>query len=103
MRIDLSEHALVVSLHQSQVPQFKDTLGWAAYCRGDFKAAVAPLEVAAAAVPDVALVHYHLGMSYVATGQEAKASKEFEVALTKPHNTALADAIRAELTKMGKP
>ena len=94
---------LVANLQQSQAPQFKDTLGWAAYRRGDFKTAVAMLEVATAALPDLALVHYHLGLSYVGTGQEAKASKEFQAALSKPHNSALAEAIRVELTKISKP
>jgi hypothetical protein len=56
-----------------------------------------------AALPDAALVHYHLGMSYVGTGQEANASKEFETALSKPHNNALAEAISVELTTIAKP
>ena len=31
-------------------------------------------------MPNVPLVHYHLGMSYLATGQDAKASEQFKKA-----------------------
>jgi tetratricopeptide (TPR) repeat protein len=85
---------LVARLPKSQVPQFKDTLGWAAYRRGDFQAAAALLKEAAAALPDVALIHYHLGMNYIAIGQGAMASKEFELALTKAPSRDLTEAIR---------
>ena len=35
------------------------------------------LEGAVAALPKAPLVLYHLGMSYLATGQDAKASEQF--------------------------
>jgi Flp pilus assembly protein TadD len=38
------------------------------------------LEDAAAKLPNVALVRYHLGMSYLAAGQNAKATDEFNKA-----------------------
>jgi hypothetical protein len=40
------------------------------------------LKEAADALPDAALIHYHLGMNYKAIGEEAIASKELDVALT---------------------
>ena len=63
------------------MPQFKDTLGWVHYHRGEHKIAVSHLEEAAAELPDVALVRYHLGMNYVALGESAKASEQFKKAL----------------------
>ena len=57
------------------------------------------LKQAAAALPDLALVHYHLGMSYVATGQDTKAAEEFKTALTKAPNSELEETIKAELRK----
>ena len=76
------------------MPQFKDTLGWVNYRRGDFKAAVPLLEEAAAALPDLAVVHYHLGMGYVAVGQATRASEEFKKALTKAPNGELKKQLR---------
>ena len=73
-------NSLAVLLTKSQIPQFKDTLGWVAYQRGDYTAAISLLEGAAAQLPNVPLVHYHLGMSYLATGQDAKASEQFNKA-----------------------
>jgi tetratricopeptide (TPR) repeat protein len=92
--------ALAASLRHSQVPQFKDTLGWVDYRNGDVKAAVPLLEEAAAALPDQAAVRYHLGMSYVASGQGSRASREFKVALSKAPSAALKQAITAEVTKI---
>jgi len=91
--------SLAPILRKSQVPQFKDTLGWVSYRAGDFKAAVPLLEEAATAMPDLALVHYHLGMSYQAAGQYKKATEEFKTALSKSPSTALAQTIEAELKK----
>jgi len=91
--------SLAPILRKSQVPQFKDTLGWVSYRAGDFKAAVPLLEEAATAMPNLALVHYHLGMSYQAAGQYKKATEEFKTALSKSPSTALAQTIEAELKK----
>ena len=92
--------ALAASLRHSQVPQFKDTLGWVDYRSGDVKAAVPLLEEAAAALPDQAAVRYHLGMSYVASGQGSRASQEFKIALSKAPSATLKQAITAEVTKI---
>ena len=92
--------ALAASLRHSQVPQFKDTLGWVDYRNGDVKAAVPLLEEAAAALPDQAAVRYHLGMSYVASGQGSRAFQEFKVALSKAPSATLKQAITAEVTKI---
>lgn len=92
-------YSLAASLRQSQVPQFKDTLGWISYRRGDYKAGTQLLERAATAMPDLALVHYHLGMSYAAMGQNAKAVLEFKAALSKERDDGLKETIKAELTR----
>lgn len=94
--------SLAASLQQTQVPQFKDTLGWINYRRGDFKAAVRLLDQAAAALPNVALVSYHLGMSYLALGQDRSALNEFQAALGKSPDSELAEKIKAELNRLPK-
>jgi predicted Zn-dependent protease len=96
------EHAYSVAaiLRKSQIPSFKDTLGWIEYLRGDYKTATGLLEEAAAALPDRALVQYHLGMSYVATGQTAKASEQFKKALALVSDSALQQKIRTAQEKV---
>jgi tetratricopeptide (TPR) repeat protein len=73
--------ALAVNLQSSPVPQFKDTLGWLRYRRGEYKPAGDLLEAASNELPNLALVHYHLGMNYIALGQMQKASEELKKAL----------------------
>jgi cellulose synthase operon protein C len=73
-------YSLATMLRKSPVASFKDTVGWIYYQRGDYKNAVPLLEEAAAALPDRALVRYHLGMSYLATDQLAKAAEQLKKA-----------------------
>ena len=64
--------SLAAVLRKSQIPQFKDTLGWASYNQGDYRTAVSLSEEAVAALPDQAAVRYHLGMGYIAISQLTK-------------------------------
>jgi len=90
--------ALADALKNSNVPQFQDTLGWAQYRRGDYNSSIATLEGALAKLPNLAAVHYHLGMSYGAAGQSAKANEQFTAALAlEPDGTALKESIRAAM------
>jgi cellulose synthase operon protein C len=73
--------SLAANLRSSPVPQFKDTLGWLHYRRGEYKPAGELLEAASNELPNLALVHYHLGMNYIALGQMQKASEELKKAL----------------------
>jgi len=92
--------SLALSLRDSQVAQFKDTLGWVYNRQGDFKASVPLLEEAAAALPGSALVHYHLGVTYIGIGQIAKASDQFKQALTQTPDSDLEAKIKGELKKI---
>jgi predicted Zn-dependent protease len=91
--------ALAASLRNSPVPQFKDTLGWVDYQQRDYQAAARLLEAAVAALPDVPLIHYHLGMTYLAMGQAGKAADQFNTALSKGPNDEFAQQIKNELRK----
>ena len=81
-------NSLALLLKNSDIPQFKDTLGWVSYQRQDYRAALPLLEDAAKALPNLAMVRYHLGMTYLATGQDDKASDEFKKARTLAPNDA---------------
>jgi tetratricopeptide (TPR) repeat protein len=91
-------YSLAEELKDSNVPQFQDTIGWAQYIRGDFKAAVSTLEKAEGKLPTNGSIRYHLGMSYIATGQDQKASEQLKAALQlEPDNSPLKDKIKAIL------
>ena len=91
--------SLAASLRKATVPQFKDTLGWVGYRNGDYKDAVSLLEEAATALPHRALVHYHLGMAYIATGQLGKAAEQLNAALQQAPDADLKTKIEAALKK----
>jgi len=100
---DSLNRALTLSdeLKNTNVPQFQDTFGWAQYKRGDYKAAVSSLENAAIKLPSLTAVHYHLGMSYKATGATEKAEEQFKIALElEPDGTPLKENIRAAMVKV---
>jgi tetratricopeptide (TPR) repeat protein len=73
-------NSLAMLLKKSEVPQFKDTIGWIAYQRGDYSTARSFLEDAVAKLPNYPLIHYHLGMTYTASGQNAKALEQLKSA-----------------------
>ena len=90
---------LAQGLARSEVPQFKDTLGWIASRRGDYKAAIPLLEGAVAALPANATVRYHLGATYLKAGEAEKGSTELRKAaeLVGSEDKALAVKISAAL------
>jgi tetratricopeptide (TPR) repeat protein len=91
--------SLAAALRQSPVPQFKDTLGWVMYLQGDYKAAVPLLEDAARSISNRAMVHYHLGMTYMAAGEADKASDQLRLALNQSPDGELKSKIEAALKK----
>jgi tetratricopeptide (TPR) repeat protein len=90
--------SLSEALKNSNVPHFKDSIGWAEYRRGEYQNAISILEDAAVRLPDLSVVHYHLGMSYAAAGQPEKAVEQLKTALTlEPDGTALKESIRSAM------
>jgi tetratricopeptide (TPR) repeat protein len=86
------------ALKTSNVPQFQDTLGWAQYMQGEYTNSISTLESAAAKLPNLAAVHYHLGMSYAAARQPEKAAEQLKTALIlEPDGTALKESIRSAI------
>lgn len=59
-------YAIARRLRGTEVAPFADTYGWIAYRRGEYQEALEHLELAAAGLPEDALVQYHLGMTYLA-------------------------------------
>lgn len=93
---------LAKRFERSDVPQFKDTLGWAEYKVGRTDDAISMLQSATDAMPNLAIFHYHLGMSYLAKKDKGMAKKELEKALELAGNGpfAQADEIRKTLQEL---
>src|SRR5262245_6519317 len=95
-------YTIAASLRKAQVPQFKDTLGWVHHQRGEHKAALPLLEEAATELPNIALVRYHLGVTYVAVGDNAKAAEQLKKALELAANdNQLSEKVKTALRKIG--
>jgi tetratricopeptide (TPR) repeat protein len=93
-------YSVAAILRKSPVPSFKDTLGWVYHRSGDYKGAISLLEEATAALPNRALIRYHLGMTYIATGQLEKASEQLKKASElAPDNSDLQTKIKAAQEK----
>ena len=67
-------------LRGSPISQFKDTLGWILFLRGQYKDSLEILKQSTADLPDMALTNYHLGKAYLATGEKEAAKASFEKA-----------------------
>ncbi len=65
----------------SNIPQFKDTLGWIQYRMGNIDEATILLSDAAEKLPNLAILRYHLGMAHVASERNQSAIEELEKAL----------------------
>lgn len=77
-------HAIARRLIGTEVPAFRDTLGWILYLRGDISGAIEQLEPAAAALPEEPSVTAHLGLAYAAAGRVEDARQALERALSMP-------------------
>jgi cellulose synthase operon protein C len=89
---------LAEALKTSNVPQYRDTFGWAQYKRGNSADAVRILEPVASKLSNLSAVRYHLGMAYLADGRSADAAEQFKLALNlEPDGTGLKEKIRAAL------
>lgn len=75
-------HELAKRFSRSEIPQFKDTLGWATYKVGKAGDAAQLIEDATKKLPDLPVFRYHLGMSYLAMNKPDAAKKELQKALT---------------------
>lgn len=74
-------YAIARRLRGSNVPQFQDTYGWILQRRGDSEQALGILLPAAAALPDNALVQFHLAETENALDRFAEARASYERAL----------------------
>jgi len=95
-------YTLSKRFNRTEIPQFKDTFGWASYRVGKYSDAVPLLEGAAEGLPQLPIVQYHLGMNYLAQDDKTQARAALEKALELAGDTPFqqADEIRAALEKL---
>jgi len=74
-------------LRVARNPAFLDTYGWVLYRQGNPEQALRPLQQRVAALPDIALIEYHLGVVHAALGQQDEARSRLENALSLASDT----------------
>jgi len=74
-------YELAQRFRKSEIPQFKDTLGWASHKLGKTGEAIPLLDDAVKQLPELPVLRYHLGMAYLAKGDKSRARVELEKAL----------------------
>lgn len=74
-------HEIARRFHDSEIPHFKDTLGWTYFRLGKAQDARSLIEGAVRQTPSIPVFRYHLGMTYLALKENDLARREFQVAL----------------------
>ena len=65
-------------LSGTSVPQFQDTYGWALFLKGEHGPALDALRQAVRGLPENPWVQFHIGQTYAALGESAKAREHLE-------------------------
>ena len=78
--------AAAAILRGSPISQFKDTLGWILFLRGQYKDSLEILKQSTADLPDLSLTNYHLAKAFSALGNKQEASDSFERAMKLAQN-----------------
>lgn len=101
------ERALPLALsayeRQPGEPAILDTLGWVYYRKGIYGQALWYLEDASTIEPRNPLIHFHLGLVYLAMGEKTKAAANLGQALALDLKTPNDTIARGLLGKMGTP
>lgn len=93
---------LARKIESSNDPLLLDTVGWAYYRAGEYAQAVSVLERVVAKEDRVPVYRYHLGMAYLAMGNNVGAQQQLEQALAGDAKYQGKDEARKALTALGK-
>jgi tetratricopeptide (TPR) repeat protein len=91
---------LVRGFRNSTNPAYLNTYGWVRFRQGQVDEAVSYLRRASTALPENPVMHYHLGMALLASGDPAQARAELEKALASPQPFPGKDAAQRALESM---
>jgi tetratricopeptide (TPR) repeat protein len=92
---------LVTPLRNTPQPAYLDTVGWVEYKLGEHAQAVLFLEKAVDAAPNAAIMRYHLGMAYLAQGNEVEARDQLSKAVESNVEFKGLEEARAALERLG--
>ena len=99
--LDLALRLATEARRLDDSPAILDTLGWVHLKRGETGEAIAALEQAVAALPDVPSVRYRLGIALSKDGRTQLATETLRAALDAGSFPEV-DAARQELAQLGK-
>ncbi len=85
-----------------QNPDALDTYGWSLYRAGRGAEAVAPLQAALAAKPDIYCIHYHLGMVYLSLNRREEAVQHLQQQVDLMPTTREANLAAETLTSLNQ-
>ena len=91
---------LAKNLQNSNNAAYLDTYGWIEYKFGEAARAVEVLEKAVTSAPDAAIMRYHLGMAYMALGNEVEAKNNLTRAVESTLDFRGIDEAKAALAKI---
>lgn len=80
-------YQLAVALSMSNVPNVRDTYGWAAYKAGRYQESIKALTFVVEKAPEVGLFQYHLGKAYLANQDKQNAQQALQAAVKHYDNT----------------
>lgn len=92
---------LAERLRSFDIPQFKDTLAWVHYRKGQYTPAIALLLEAIAAPAPLPIYHYHLAKAYLADDDPTRAREHFAAALELGKTQPFAQMAEAEAALAG--
>jgi tetratricopeptide (TPR) repeat protein len=84
-------------------PHIADTLGWILFKRGDYNGALPLLQEAAAKLPTLPQIQFHLGMTYYMLGEEGPARDALQKAADAPADFPAKDQARRRLALLAIP
>jgi len=103
-RTDAASHEragqLVLKLDPTGNPAFLDTVGWAHYRLGRYEEAVTFLLKAVETSPESGVLRYHLGMAYVAKGDNERAIEHLQRAVESKERYVGREEAKATLEKL---
>jgi tetratricopeptide (TPR) repeat protein len=91
---------LAKTLQDSNNAAYLDTFGWVEYKFGEYDRAIEALEKAVSAAPNAAIMRYHLGMAYMAQGNEVLAKDNLTQAIEANVEFRGLDEAKAALAKI---
>ncbi len=97
--VQARDYLEIASAQRPDDAHILDSVGWAYYLSGDFKAAVTQFEHAVELMPDDVTINEHLGDAYWRVGREVEARYQWQRALSNKPEKEVAEGLNAKIAK----